>query len=83
MSSNATAPEVVPAGPGLEAVQPGLQVQEGNTATKRKPSTRDRKLSVIDPNAHIVDADDLSEADRRLAAMGYVQVSRSALFCYQ
>ena len=67
MSTNATDPEVA---------QPGLQVQEGNMATNRKKGAfRDRKLSVLDPNAHSLDGDDLSEADRRLAEMGYVQVS--------
>ena len=76
MSTNmATDPEVAPAS-GLEAVQPGLQFQDDQQVKKRKQGAfRDRKLSVVDPNAHVVDADDLSDADRRLAEMGYVQVS--------
>ena len=62
-------------GSGPEAVQPGLEVQQGNQATRRKPSVfRDRKLSVVDPKAAVVEAAELSEADRRLAEMGYVQV---------
>ena len=80
MATHATDPEVAPAS-GLEAVQPGLQFDDSKGATNRKPSgfRNNRKLSVIDPNAHVVDADELSEADRRLAEMGYVQVSTGTL----
>ena len=75
-------PEVRP-GSGPEAVQPGLEVQQGNKAARRKSSAfRDRKLSVVDPKAAVMEASELSDADRRLAEMGYVQVRLLVLQCF-
>ena len=75
MANNASDLEVRPeAAP--EIAQPGLEVQGGNQASRRKSTAnRDRKYSVVDPNAAVVESHELSEADRRLAELGYVQVS--------
>lgn len=77
MVTYANDPEVQP-GAGPEAVQSGLEVQGGANADSRRKSAapRDRKYSVIDPNAAVVQTHELNDADRRLAEMGYVQVSR-------
>lgn len=65
MTSNTTG-----AGTGLET--------QGHSATGRRKSAFDRRKSsaVIDEApATIVEASALSDADRKLAEMGYVQVS--------
>lgn len=75
MATNASDLEVRP-GTGPEVVQSGLEVQEGNMGSRRKSTAfNNRKYSVVDPNAAVVDSQELSEADRRLAELGYVQVS--------
>lgn len=79
MPTNASDLEVRPS-TGLEVAQSGLEVQEGNKGSKRKSSVvKDRKYSTVDPNATVVDSQELSEADRRLAELGYVQVSPVSL----
>lgn len=48
---------------------------EAKGGEKRRRSTVDHRGSVVDPNAQMLDHAELSAADRRLAEMGYVQVS--------
>lgn len=78
-NNNASDLEVRPE-PAPEFNQPGLEVQQGNRAARRKSTAiKDRKYSVVDPNAAVVESHELNDADRRLAELGYVQVSCGGL----
>ena len=56
----------------------GLEVENKATTSRRKSTLAERRKStaVIDEaSAAILEGGELSDADRRLAEMGYVQVS--------
>lgn len=63
----------------------GLEVKTGGITSRQTPSLADRRKStaVIDEvRVAIVEGGELSDADRRLAEMGYVQVSLRMTLCY-
>ena len=56
----------------------GLEVENNGTTSRRKPTLADRRKStavIEEARAAIIEYGELSDADRRLAEMGYVQVS--------
>ena len=56
----------------------GLEVVDSGTTSRRKPTLTSRRKSTVvtdEARAAILEAGELSDADRRLAEMGYVQVS--------
>ena len=56
----------------------GLEVENKGTRSRRKPTLADSRKStagIDEARAAILEAGELSDADRRLAEMGYVQVS--------
>lgn len=56
----------------------GLEVADSGTTSRRKPTPTNRRKSTVvtdEARAAILEAGELSDADRRLAEMGYVQVS--------
>ena len=56
----------------------GLQVENKGTTSRRKSTLAERRKStavVDEASAAILEGGELSDADRRLAEMGYVQVS--------
>ena len=62
----------------------GLEVGNNGTTSRRKSTLADRRKStaVVDESrAEILEAGELSDADRRLAEMGYVQVSLRLALC--
>lgn len=59
-----------------EADVTGSNLDDKQTARRKSAYARRRSSAVVDETpAAIVEASDLSVADRRLAEMGYVQVS--------
>lgn len=72
MTSNTTG-----VGSGLEGTVPVLQEgQEGQAGRRKSAFARRKSSAVVDETpAAIVEASALSDADRKLAEMGYVQVS--------
>ena len=69
MTSNTTG-----VGSGLEGTVPVLQ--EGQAGRRKSAFGRRKSSAVVDETpAAIVEASALSDADRKLAEMGYVQVS--------